>query len=153
MVSEPRWKTRAFAMKLSWGNFLVGALCGAIVMAAGAGTWVWWWRSTHVGEISYEEAARGLSRAISYEQGILVKDLQTYDMCLADGKTTVACDALMRVLARLRAEKAVIKQQVDKRLAEGFTKCEVVKWGYENGFVASQMSEAVGIPLQDARKC
>jgi hypothetical protein len=74
-------------MKLSWRDFLAGVLCGAIVVAAGAGTWVWW-RSTQVDEWRP------------------VQDAVTYDMCLAEGNTHVACDALMRVIAHTRALKA-----------------------------------------------
>jgi hypothetical protein len=82
-----------WSFKFSWQNFLLGALCGAIVIAAGA-----WWRSTRV-----EQPYR-----ISYEQA---QDPETYDECLAAGNTTVACDALMRVLARSWAEQAKVKQK------------------------------------------
>jgi hypothetical protein len=131
MVSEPRWKTRAFAMKLSWRNFLVGALCGAIVMAVVGAAWLRW-KPVHVRS---------------------AQDEDTYDRCLLsqDGNKVV-CDALMRVLDRERVE-AKMKRDAQLLLAGGFTKCEVVKWGYQNGFVASQMSEVVGISLQDASKC
>jgi len=86
--------------KFSWQNFLLGALCGAIVVAGV------WWRSTHVGQ----------PYRISYEQA---QDPETYDMCLAAGNTTVSCDALMRVLARTSAEeeqqrKAAVKQDANR---------------------------------------
>jgi hypothetical protein len=119
---------------------MVGALCGAIVVAAGAGTWVWW-RSTQV------------------DDWVPVEDLQTYDMCLAAGKTTVACDAWMRVLARgkaivaaeqdaaIKEWKAVIKQEVEKKLAGGATKCDVAKWARDAG-VYAQVSAVLGIPVK-----
>jgi hypothetical protein len=78
--------------KFSWQNFLLGALCGAIIIA------VVWWRSTHVGE----------PYRISYEQA---QDPETYDECLAAGNTTVACDAMMRLFARAKAREAATKQE------------------------------------------
>ena len=71
------------SMKFCWRDFLSGTLCGAIVMAAGAGIWR---RSPHV-----------------EDKWVPVQDAQTYDMCLAAGNTTITCDAMMRVLARFDA--------------------------------------------------
>ena len=81
----------ALSMKFSRRDFLLGTLCGAIVITAGAGTWIWW-RSIKV-----------------QDRWVPVQDLQTYDMCLAAGNTTAACDAGMRVLARARAIEAADK--------------------------------------------
>jgi hypothetical protein len=75
-----------WSIKFSWQNFLLGALCGAIVMAGV------WWRSTQV-----EQPYR-----ISYEQA---QDPETYDECLAAGNPTITCDAMMRVIARARSEE------------------------------------------------
>ena len=75
-----------WSIKFSWQNFLLGALCGAIVMAGV------WWRSTQV-----EQPYR-----ISYEQA---QDPETYDECLAAGNPTITCDAMMRVIARASAEQ------------------------------------------------
>jgi hypothetical protein len=70
-------------MKFNWRGFLSGAICNAIIVAGGV-----WWKSTHV------------------DDWVLVQDLQIYDICLASGYTSVACDAMMGVLARARAEAA-----------------------------------------------
>jgi hypothetical protein len=47
-----------------------------------------WWKSTYV------------------DDWVHVQDLQTYDMWLASGYATVACDAMMGVLAGARATEA-----------------------------------------------
>ena len=85
----------------SWRDFLVGALCGAIVMAAGAGTWVWWRSTLEVDDWTPVRSA---------------EDAATYDMCLASGKTTIACDAVMRLLARDAAAEADMKQVVPTKV-------------------------------------
>ncbi len=132
-------------MKISWRSFLAGALCGAIVMAAGAGTWVWWRSSLEVDDWIPVRS---------------VQDAATYDMCLASGKTTVACDALMRLLARevaaqaaneeaaIKGVEAAVKQEVEKMLRAGATKCDVVKWARDTG-VYPQVSAALGIPVKE----
>ncbi len=62
---------------------------------------------------------------------------------------TVACDAMMRVLERERTAEAAMRKEAAKLLAAGFSKREVVKWAMDKGFVGSQLSDAVGISLQD----
>jgi len=42
-----------------------------------------------------------------------------------------------------------VKQQAAKLFAAGFSKREVVKWAMDQGFVGEQLSDAVGISLQD----
>jgi hypothetical protein len=61
----------------------------------------------------------------------------------------VACDAMMRLVERSRIASAAMKQQAAKMLAAGFSKREVVKWASEQGFVGSDLSDAVGISLRD----
>jgi hypothetical protein len=127
------------SFKFSWQNFLLGALCGAIVMAGA------WWRSTQ-----------------QVDDWVSVEDRDT-DRCLASDKTTAACDAFMRVLARAKVEDAAnqakyaaeqekIKQEVEKRLAEGATKLEIVKWVCDTSLSYAQMSAVLGISV-DFNEC
>jgi hypothetical protein len=111
-----------------WRFFAAGALCGIVVMAA-----VWtgssWW---------------------TLEPKRSVEDRAIYDHCLmAQHGNTVACDAMMRLIERERTAEAVMKAQAATLLAAGFSKREVVKWAIDKGFVGSQLSDAVGISLQD----
>jgi hypothetical protein len=55
----------------------------------------------------------------------------------------------MRRIARDRTAEAAMKAQAAKLLAVGFSKREVVKWAADQGFVGSELSDAVGISLQD----
>jgi hypothetical protein len=72
-------------------------------------------------------------------------DNAIYDACLVgQSGNTVLCDALKRMVERER-----IKQQIETYLAAGFTKREVVQWATERGFTGKQLSDALGISLQD----
>jgi hypothetical protein len=64
---------------------------------------------------------------------------------------TVACDAMMRLVERERTAEAAMKMKAlaATLLAAGFSKREVVEWAMDKGFVGSQLSDAVGISLQD----
>jgi hypothetical protein len=111
-----------------WRVFLAGSLSGIILMGAVGAAWVWW---TSGPERSPEDAA-------------------IYDKCLmALSGNTVACDATMRALDRERTAESIMKREAVKLLAAGFSKREVVKWAMDKGFVGSQLSDAVGISLQD----
>jgi hypothetical protein len=144
-VSESRWKTWAFAnssMKLSWRTFMVGALCGTIVMAVGGATWLRW---KPVPALAWSNPDPIVPSA---------QDENAYDECLITRSgNKVVCDAFMRVLHRSRQRESNMKEIAKSSLAAGFSKCEVVKWGYANGFVGSQMSEAVGMSIYDLSKC
>ena len=84
------------------------------------------------------------------------EDQAIYDDCLLshDGNT-VACDALMRLIARERTAEASLLQAATKLRAAGFSGCEIERWAAKAGFVGSQLSEASGIPLDElqAGKC
>jgi hypothetical protein len=56
---------------------------------------------------------------------------------------------MMRIFARAEAENERMRRLGTELMAAGFTKCEVVVWGYKKGFVGSQMSAAVGIPQDE----
>jgi len=108
--------------------FIVGALCGAAVVAAGETAYVWW-RAAHPPR--------------SAEDNLL------YDRCLlSEHGNVVACDAMMRLIDHERGV-AAMKQRATVYLAAGFTKREVVRWAQDQGFSASDVSDAVGISLQD----
>src|SRR5262245_31093063 len=109
----------------SWRDFIAGAVCGALVMAAGAGAWVWW------GPVHSAQ------------------DAAIYDECLAEGKTVIACDALVRMRAREAAAEADVKRLFETLLAAGFSKCEVVKWARDKGAASIHISAAMGIPVKD----
>jgi hypothetical protein len=111
-----------------WPIFATGVLCGVVFAAA-----VWagstWWK-------------------LSPER--LAQDSAIYDYCLMEEHgNTVACDAMMRQIERQRTAEAAMKAQAARLLAAGFSKREVVKWAADQGFVGSQLSDAVGISLQD----
>jgi hypothetical protein len=113
-----------------WRLFLAGALCGVIFMAVVGAASIWWKpRPQRSGE-----------------------DNTIYDNCLMERSgNTVACDAMMRPLDRERAAENVtaMKEEAAKLLAAGFSKREVVQWEMKRGFVGSQLSDAMGISLQD----
>ena len=80
----------------------------------------------------------------------LAQDSAIYDYCLMEEHgNTVACDAMMRQIERQRTAEAAMKAQAARLLAAGLSKREVVKWAADQGFVGSQLSDAVGISLQD----
>ena len=120
-----------------WRTFLAGALCGIIFIAI---VELAWWKLRP--ERSAEDAA-------------------IYDKCLmAESGNTVACDAMVRVIDRERAAlpeierrqrvaEEALNKDAAKLLAAGFSKREVVQWAIERGFVGSQLSDAVGISLED----
>jgi hypothetical protein len=115
--------------------FIVGALCGAAVTAVGETGYVWW-RAAHPTR--------------SAEDNLL------YDRCLVlQHGNAVACDAMLRLIEHERAvaehERAVaaLKELTAKFLAAGFSKREVVEWAQGQGFTANDVSDAVGISLQD----
>ena len=111
-----------------WQLFVAGALCGIVVMAAVWVGWTWW--------------KSGPERS--------AQDSAIYDHCLLDQHgNTVACDAMMRLIEREKTAEAAMKAQAATLLAAGFSKREVVKWAMDKGFVGSQLSDAVGISLQD----
>jgi hypothetical protein len=55
---------------------------------------------------------------------------------------------MMRLIEHERAV-AAMKQRAAVLLAAGFTKREVVQWAESTGFGGSDVSDAVGISLQD----
>jgi hypothetical protein len=107
--------------------FVPGTLCGIVFMTA---VWVGsnWWKF-------------GPQRS--------AEDSAIYDHCLPQHGNIVACDAMMRLIERERTAEAAMKAQAATLLAAGFSKREVVKWAIDKGFVGSQISDAVGISLQD----
>ena len=114
--------------KGTWRVFLAGALCGTVVTASVGAAYVWW--KPHPQRTAEDDVI--------------------YDRCLmAQGGNTVACDAMMRLIDRERISAAAMKQQAAKLLAAGFSKREVVKWAMDQGFVGSDLSDAVGISLRD----
>jgi hypothetical protein len=123
-------------MKRTWQAFAVGLLCGVVLTAVAAAAWLPWKPGHALKPDRYS-----------------AQDENTYDGCLiAQSGNKVVCDAFMRVLLRDRRESEM-KENAKVLVQGGFSNCEIVKWGYENGFVASQMSEAVGISLQEAAGC
>jgi hypothetical protein len=120
-----------------WRTFLTGALCGISFITIVA---LGWWKMHP--ERSAEDAA-------------------IYDRCLmAQSGNTIACDAMLRVIDREKAAlpemerresvaEAALKKDAAKLLAAGFSKREVVEWAMKRGFVGSQLSDAVGIFLED----
>jgi hypothetical protein len=124
----------------SWRVFLAGVLCGSSLMTAIGLAWFWW------------KPPRAPSAHNVGAWPHSPENDAKYDLCLAGGRTKVACDALMRILARSEAEEEKMRKLGAELLAAGFTKCEIVKWGYEQGFVGSQMSAAVGIPQHELPK-
>ena len=109
--------------------FLASALCGA-VLTAGTGAVFVWWKSDHPQRTAEDDII--------------------YDRCLlAQRGNTVACDAMLRVIEHERIAEAAMKQQAAKMLAAGSSKREVVEWARKQGFVSSQLSDAVGISLSD----
>ena len=112
-----------------WQVFLTGALCGTVFVSALWTASVWWKprRSAH------DEAA--------------------YDQCLAAQQgNTIACDAFLRLLQRENEREEVLKKEAARLLAAGFSKREVVEWAGKNGFVGKQLSDAVGISLQELQQ-
>ena len=122
-----------------WRVFLAGALCGAVLAAGTGAVFVWW--NPHPGRSADDNAM--------------------YDACLVgqDGNTVV-CDAAMRMVERSRAttqkasdnavsDEAAMKQRIATYLAAGFTKREVVQWARERGLTDKQLSDAVGVSLED----
>lgn len=119
--------------------FLAGTVSGVVLIAV-VGAGLFWWK------VSPERSA---------------EDDAICDRCLmAQSGNTVACDAMIRLIHRERAALAAIekrdsaaetalKKEAAQLLAAGFSKREVVQWAMERGFVGSQLSDAVGISLQD----
>jgi hypothetical protein len=81
-----------------------------------------------------------------------------------DRRFRVCCYLAMGLMGTIimqayRARQDILSYDSDMKklavdaLAAGASKCEVVRWGYQYGFVASQMSEAVGMAAEDAAKC
>jgi hypothetical protein len=114
----------------NWRLFLTGVLCGMIFVAV-VGTASIWWKS--------HAERSGADNAI-------------FDNCLMERNgNTVACEALMRSLDRDRAARAASKKEAAELLAGSVSKREVVKRLMDKGFGESQVSDAVGISLQDLR--
>jgi hypothetical protein len=112
----------------SWRIFLAGALCGTILTGGVAATLVWW--KPHQRRSDEDEAI--------------------YDQCLVrQAGNTAACDALMRALERERVAETAMQKEAAKMLATGSSKREVVDWAMKKGFVGRQLSDAVGISLED----
>ena len=78
------------------------------------------------------------------------EDQAIYDNCLLSRNgNTVACDALMRLMARERSAEGAMLKQAAKLRAAGFSGCEIERWAANAGFVGSQLSKASGIPLNE----
>jgi hypothetical protein len=113
----------------AWRLFAVGVLCGTVLTAVVGGAFIWW---------------------KSDADGASVRSSQDYDACLVEKYgNKVACDALMRMLNRERVAERAMKEKAATLLAAGFSKREVVEWARKQGFVSSQLSDAVGISLED----
>jgi len=113
----------------SWRVFLAGALCGSALMAVIWGASVWW--KPHPRRSAADDTV--------------------YDACLVERQGNVAaCNALMRIIDRERAVTAM-ERNVAALLAAGFSKREVVEWAREQGFDDSQVSDVVGISLEDLK--
>jgi hypothetical protein len=115
-----------------------GLLAGAfsVIVVIGIAVLVWFWSNSMPARSAEDQAI--------------------YDNCLLSRNgNTVACDALMRVIARERTAEATMLQQAAKLRAAGFSGCEIERWAANAGFVGSQLSEASGIPLNElqAGKC
>jgi hypothetical protein len=108
-----------------WRVFLTGALCGISFITIVALAW---------SKLHSEHSA---------------EDAVIYDKCLMTRGDTVACNAMLRVIDRERIAAEGLKKDAAKLLAAGFTKREVVEWALKRGFVGSQLSDAVGISLED----
>ncbi len=111
---------------------LLGFLAGAFsaIVVAGIAVLAWFW--------SHSMPARS------------AEDQSIYDNCLLSRNgNAVACDALMRLIARERTAEAAMLQQAAKLRAAGFSGCEIERWAANAGFVGSQLSEASGIPLHE----
>ena len=121
--------------RITWQGFLVGMVCGAVLMAVAGGVWIRW------GARNDWHPSMGSA-----------EDKMKYDQCLV-AHNKVVCDSYMRLLSRYKAAEMAMQEQAATMLAAGVSKCDVVKWGYKMGFVGSQMSKAVDIPLQDLSKC
>jgi hypothetical protein len=128
-------------MRITWQGFLVGVVCGAVLMVVAGEVWLRW------GAI--------LRQSDDWHPSMgSAEDKMKYDQCLvAQAGNKVVCDSYMRLLSRYKAAEMAMQEQAATMLAAGVSKCDVVKWGYKMGFVGSQMSEAVDIPLQDLSKC
>jgi hypothetical protein len=74
-------------------RFAVGMLCGGIIIAVAWGASVWWNTRSE-------------------------QDAALYDACLANGGSTVACDAFMRTFKRAKAKDDAL----EKTLNEGGAK-------------------------------
>jgi hypothetical protein len=122
---------------------MVGALCGAVFMALAGTAWLRW-KPVHQVSGSLD---------VSNTDPVSAEDENIYDACLITRNgNKVACDAFMRMVRRYRRGRDM-KELAQAALTAGFSKCEIVKWGYANGFVGSQMSEAVGMSMNDLSKC
>jgi hypothetical protein len=126
-------------------QFLAGFLCGAIFIAVGGAAALWW--------------KSGAKRS--------AEDDVIYDRCLAtQSGNTVACDAQLRVIVHDRAvlqaleerhvaDLAALKEDVNRLLAAGFSKCEITKWAKDKkDFIGSRVSgddlaSAMGISFGD----
>jgi hypothetical protein len=116
------------AMDSRKGAFVVGLLCGGILVATVWGGSVW--RSLRP-ELSPDDAA-------------------LYDQCLTGQQgNTVACDAFMRAKAQDEAMKKKLNEGGAKMLAAGASKREVVEWAIGMGGVGHQISDAASITMQD----
>ena len=51
-------------------------------------------------------------------------------------------------IRRIEAAEVELKQEVEKKLAEGAAKCDVVKWAFDRG-AYSQVSVVLGIPVKE----
>jgi hypothetical protein len=123
-------------------HFLAGVLCGAIFTAVVGAALLWWERPP-------KPALPTVEQLFGPPPRFDARDNAIYDNCLMASGNTVSCDAMMRVLERERTAEAAMKTEATKLLAAGFSKREVVKWAMDKGFVGSQLSDAVGISLQD----
>lgn len=128
-----------------WRHVLAGLLCGIIFMAVVGAAALWWKsRPKHSAE-----------------------DDVIYDLCLAtQSGNTVACDAQLRTIAhdravlqaleeRHRADVVALKEDVNRLLAAGFSKCEITQWASDKrDFIGSRvngddLASAMGISFSD----
>jgi hypothetical protein len=71
--------------RATWQVFLAGALSGAVLTAGTGAVFVWW-----------KSAAQQSAPQRSAEEEMV------YDGCLAQGRNTASCDALLRILRASR---------------------------------------------------
>ena len=83
----------------AWRSFAVGVLCGTVLTAAVGTAWVRWKSDTD----AWGKSDPVVDDWIPVQS---IRDANLYDACLVQkAGNTVACDALMRMVKRERAQR------------------------------------------------